>query len=138
MFGMKVKHYSNCFGSDVNHQILSEFGESNTDITHYRPDISVMRGKVLAGTASGARKLLYDFEDGKDVGDNVGMYLRQKYVDMADIDNAYKSVLKDLKSKAAADQEALKAEYEKQKAALEAAKEQKTTNMSDNSNNTTE
>lgn len=83
--GLLVRHFSNVFGSDVvGHQMLSDFGESNTDISTWRPDISLVRAQQ--GRLSG-KQLVYDFPDGKDNGEFVMTYIRNKGLDTTEVDS---------------------------------------------------
>lgn len=82
--GFKVKHYSNHFDNPDWVPLLKDFGESNTDKSTYRPDISLARAQ--AGASS--KTLLYDFSDGKDTGETVQTYIRQKGLDVTEVDAA--------------------------------------------------
>ena len=62
MIGITVKHFSNQFENPDWTPLLEDFGETNTDTSTYRPDISIARAQ--AGILSG-KKLIYDFDDGK-------------------------------------------------------------------------
>lgn len=80
-----IRHYSNSFlNKNVHHELLSDFGKSNTDKSFFRPDISSARA-LVAGSASD-RVGLYDFQDGKDTGDRIQVILRQKGLDPTEID----------------------------------------------------
>lgn len=80
-----VRHYSNSFfNKNVHHSLISDFGESNTDKSFFRPDISSARA-LVAGSAND-RVGLYDFQDGKDTGDRIQVILRQKGLDPTEID----------------------------------------------------
>lgn len=85
MIGIKVKHFSNQFVNKGWTPLLEDFGESNTDTSSYRPDISVARAE--AGRLSGKR-LIYDFNDGKDTGETVMTFIRQKGLDITEVDAA--------------------------------------------------
>ena len=78
MVGIKVKHFSNQFLNKDWTPLLEDFGESNTDTSTYRPDISLARAQ--AGRLKG-KQLVYDFQDGKDTGDTVMTFIRQKGLD---------------------------------------------------------
>lgn len=82
----KLYHYSNEFAvedSVLQHQMLEKFASSNTDITGWRPEISVSRAQQ--GISSGKR-LVYDFDDGKDTGEYVMTYIRQQGLDVTEVD----------------------------------------------------
>lgn len=83
---MKVRHYSNSFTNKNKHwQMTQDFGDTNTDTSMYRPDISTVR--AFAGNPHGSNMTgLYDFKDGKDTGDRIMMYLRDKSLDVTEID----------------------------------------------------
>lgn len=85
MIGIKVKHFSNQFVNKGWTPLLEDFGESNTDTSTYRPDISLARAQ--AGRLSG-KKLIYDFYDGKDNGETVMTFIRQKGLDITEVDAA--------------------------------------------------
>lgn len=125
MTGFEVKYFSHRIkNSDAIKQDF-EWPDSSTDISGYRPDISSTRAAIANGLGSPSKKLLYDFQGGEDDGSaDVAMFLRQKFVDRVELDNAYKSYLKDIKAKAAADQQKLKDEYERQQRELESQKEE--------------
>lgn len=82
---IEVRHYSNSFvNENTHHDLVSDFGSSNTDKSFFRPDISSARA-LVAGSASD-RIGLYDFQDGKDTGDRIQVILRQKGLDPTEID----------------------------------------------------
>lgn len=85
MIGIKVRHFSNQFSNPDWTRLLDDFGESNTDTSTYRPDISVARAE--AGRLSG-KKLIYDFDDGKDTGATVMTFIRQNGLDVTEVDSA--------------------------------------------------
>lgn len=80
-----IRHYSNSFlNRNIHHELRFGFGESNTDKSFFRPDISSARS-LVAGSASD-RVGVYDFQDGKDTGDRIQVILRQKGLDLTEID----------------------------------------------------
>lgn len=83
---MKVRHYSNSFvNENVHWQMTKDFGATNTDTSMYRPDVSTVR--AFAGNPHGSNMTgLYDFKDGKDTGDRIMLYLRDKSLDVTEID----------------------------------------------------
>lgn len=85
MIGIKVKHFSNQFENPDWIPLLDDFGETNTDTSTYRPDISMARAQ--AGRLSG-KKLIYDFDDGKDNGETVMTFVRQKGLDVTEVEAA--------------------------------------------------
>lgn len=82
--GFKVHKYRNSFENPNWTPLLTNFGKSNTDKSTYRPDISVARAQ--AGMSN--KTLLYDFSDGKDTGETVQTYIRQKGLDVTEVDAA--------------------------------------------------
>lgn len=87
---IKVRHYSNPFENPNSLYIPpSDYGESATDKTSYRPDISSARafaGSVGAGTSSNVG--VFDFPDGKDNGMTIQTFLRNRGLDITEIDSA--------------------------------------------------
>ena len=84
---IELKRYSNSFVDNKNKGLLqcSDFGESNTDKSFYRPDISSSR--ALTGASIGSNRTgLYDFDDGVDTGDVIQTILRDKSLDRTEID----------------------------------------------------
>lgn len=89
---IKMYHFSNVFGSDMSkHQQLSDFGESVTDKTFFRPDISSVRPR-LSALAGAEMQGVYDFPDGKDTGDVIQTVLRNRGLDVTEIDAISKAV----------------------------------------------
>lgn len=112
---MKIFHYTNLFGSDPLHDISSDFGDSCTDISTWRPELSLIHAQ--SGSLSG-KKFLYDFPDGKDNGERVQTFIRGKGLDVTEIDKALDSVTKDIESKKDLDK---KSKSDKDKAAKDKA-----------------
>lgn len=92
------RHYSNAFVVDKDtkdkdlkdylskvHLSPDDYGESNTDKSFYRPDVSAVRSRLGTGSASG-RTPLYDYPDGVDKGDNIMVILRTKGLDPTELD----------------------------------------------------
>lgn len=96
MIGIKVKHFSNQFKNEDWTPLLEDFGESNTDTSTYRPDISIARAE--AGRLSG-KKLIYDFNDGKDNGETVMTFVRQKGLDVTEVEAAANRVESNINDK---------------------------------------
>lgn len=81
----KVRHYSNSFSGSELWKMTEDYGESNVDKSSYVPDISTTRS--FLGSASGRNvQGVYDFPDGKDTGFIVATMLRQKGLDLTEID----------------------------------------------------
>lgn len=96
MIGIKVKHFSNQFENPDWTPLLEDFGETNTDTSTYRPDISIVRAQ--AGRLSG-KELIYDFDDGKDTGETVMTFVRQKGLDVTEVDTALSRVKSNIDEK---------------------------------------
>lgn len=111
MVGIKVKHFSNQFVYKNWTPLLKNFGESNTDTSTYRPDISIARAE--AGRLSG-KKLIYDFNDGKDNGETVMTFIRQKGLDITEVEVAANRVKSNIDEKV---EDSKKKQIESEKAA---------------------
>lgn len=102
---MKVLHYHNPFDftgkTKPLHEFCSDFGESCTDTTHWRPDISIARAQ--AGISSG-KQLLYDFPDGEDTGETVQTVLRSPSLDIVEVDTAIERVTTTIERKKKSDE----------------------------------
>lgn len=110
IIGISVKHYSNQFVGSKN-LLVKDFGESNTDKSTYRPDLSLVRAYQGAKT----KTLLYDFSDGKDNGQTVQTFVRSKALDITEVETAEKRVLQvieDKKKKSELSEEEKKAQDE--------------------------
>lgn len=110
IIGISVKRYSNQFLGSKN-LLVKDFGESNTDKSTYRPDLSLVRAYQGAKT----KTLLYDFSDGKDNGSTVQTFVRSKSLDITEVETAEKRVLQvieDKKKKAELSDEEKKAQDE--------------------------
>lgn len=87
---IKVRHYSNVFENPFPSYVPpSDYGESATDKASYRPDISSARafaGSIGAGTSSNVG--VFDFPDGKDNGMTIQTFLRNRGLDITEIDSA--------------------------------------------------
>lgn len=87
---IKVRHYSNIFENpEPSYNPPVDYGESVTDKASYRPDISSARafaGSVGVGTSS--KVGVYDFPDGKDNGMTIQTFLRNRGLDITEIDAA--------------------------------------------------
>ena len=77
---MKILHYNNQFDSVPLHRLLSDFGETATDKSFFRPDVSSARAKLGSLVANGSSKVgVYDFPDGKDTGESLLPFLRNPF-----------------------------------------------------------
>lgn len=110
IIGIKVRHYSNSFQGDKP-PICRDYGESNTDKSTYRPDISITR----AYQGSQNKRLVYDFDNGKDTGETVQTFIRSKGLDITEIDTATKRITKIIEDKKEADSKSKKDKEEKDK-----------------------
>lgn len=100
---ISIKHYCTQFFNEDFEPLLSDFGDSNTDTSTWRPDISLARAQ--AGSVGSSKTLLYDFPDGKDNGEVVQTFIRSKALDVTEIDKAHKVVLDNLENKISLDSE---------------------------------
>lgn len=78
------------------HHMTDDFGESNTDKSFYRPDVSAVRSQI--GTRS-ARTGCFDYPDGVDKGDNLMVILRNKGLDPTEIDALARRIENDVELK---------------------------------------
>lgn len=78
------------------HHMTDDFGESNTDKSFYRPDVSAVRSQI--GTRS-ARTGCFDYPDGVDRGDNLMVILRNKGLDPTEIDALAERIENDVELK---------------------------------------
>lgn len=88
--GIPVKLYNNLFITDYKPPMVTDFGESNTDKSTYRPDISLIPPFMAQGARS-TKSFVYDFPDGKDTNDVSSYtvtYLRNKSLDITEVDAA--------------------------------------------------
>lgn len=80
-----IRHFESTFESKPIHSLVSNFGESNTDKSFFRPDISQTR--AFLGSQVGSNRVgLYDFPDGKDTGETAQTAIREKGLDITEID----------------------------------------------------
>lgn len=78
--------------------MVDDFGKSNTDKSSYRPDVSRVRAFLGTGMQS-SKKLMYDFPDGKDTGEEVQTFIRNKGLDITEVDLAVEVVKQAAKAK---------------------------------------
>lgn len=105
---IKLFSYSNPFSS-ARPPLVTDFGESCTDKTTFRPDISLAR----AYQGAAVKNLLYDFDDGKDTGETVQTVLRSPGLDITEVDSAVARVTQIIEDKK--DKSKLTAEEKKQR-----------------------
>lgn len=106
--GITVKHYNNSFNG-VKPPICRDYGESNTDKSTYRPDLSLARAYQGAQN----KKLIYDFDNGQDTGETIQTFVRSKGLDITEIETAQKritQIIEDKKEKAKSDKESADAQ----------------------------
>lgn len=107
---IQVKRYSSVFKSDENHWHMTEdFGETNTDRSTYKPDISLVRAFLGSGGAS-RKQMLYDYPDGKDDGQTIKTFLRQPGLDITEVETAERVMTTIIKDKKAFDESNAKSE----------------------------
>lgn len=100
---IEVRRYNNSFKSKPIHYLLDDFGESNTDISTWRPDVSSIR--AFLGNPNNNKTLLYDFPDGKDTGETVQTFIRSKGLDITEVETAEKRITKIIEDKKVSDKE---------------------------------
>lgn len=100
---IEVKRYNNPFESVPIHSLLEDFGDSNTDISTWKPDISSIR--AFLGNPTNRKTLLYDFPDGKDTGEFVQTFIRSKGLDITEIETAEKRITQVIEDKKQSDKE---------------------------------
>lgn len=80
-----IYKYSNVYTGVEHFKLVLDVGESNTDTSTWRPDISIARAQQ--GQNSG-KEMVYDFEDGKDNGQTVMTFIRNPGLDITEVDSA--------------------------------------------------
>lgn len=93
-----IYHYSSPIDSENPWPLLSEFGESNTDQSGVRPDISSARAVVANFSGDNNRVGVYDFSDGVDTEETLMTFLRSKSLDITEIDQALQYAMKNAES----------------------------------------
>lgn len=109
---MQVLHYHNQFKGPVVHQMTADFGESNTDKTYFRPDVSSSRAS-LASQIGSDRAGVYDFPDGKDTGDTIQTLLRSQGLDRTEVDRIGAMIQSTIDNKKELDKSKLEKELSK-------------------------
>lgn len=105
-----IKRYSSVFANPDNHwKMTKDFGETNTDRTTYKPDISLVRAFLGSGGNS-RKKFMYDYPDGKDDGQTIRTFLRQPGLDITEVETAEKVMTTIIKDKKAFDESNSKSE----------------------------
>nr|CAI9751056.1 hypothetical protein YJOPZNRJ_YJOPZNRJ_CDS_0010 [Microvirus sp.] len=92
--------------------LVSEWQESNTDKSKFRPDVLKLREFLGAGTQNQVPQ--YDFPDGKDNGSRVASVLRDKGLDITEVDALLNGVRAQIKSEKDAHERAKLEAYDKQ------------------------
>ena len=77
---MKILYYNSQFDNKLVKPKNIDYGKSLTDKTFFRPEIF----SVADTKANNAVTGLYDFNDGKDTGERLSMYLRDKSLDITE------------------------------------------------------
>lgn len=118
---IEVNHYSSVFKSDEGHwKMTDDFGDTNTDRSTYKPDVSLVRAFLGSGGNS-KKKFLYDYPDGKDDGQTIRTFLRQPGLDITEVETAEKVMTTIIKDKKAFDESSAKSD-KAQKEILDAIK----------------
>lgn len=106
---MKIFYYNSQFGNELVKPKNIDYGKSLTDKTFFRPEIF----SIADTKANNATTGLYDFKDGKDTGERLSMYLRDKSLDITEkaaIVSAYEA---DINNRSELDKEDLQALQDK-------------------------
>lgn len=77
---MNIQYYNSQFETDLLKSKDIDYGESLTDKTFFRPELFSIADTKANNTVTG----LYDFKDGKDTGERLSMYLRDKSLDITE------------------------------------------------------
>lgn len=133
---IKVKRYNNAFKSEPIHQLLEDFGESNTDTSTWKPDVSTIRA-FLGNPSSSKKTLLYDFPDGKDTGEFVQTFIRSKGLDITEIESAEKRVVQIIENKKQLDKEKVDNENQRKQDLKDLSDSIKSVDNSDSSTSST-
>lgn len=91
MIGIIVNKYNNVYSGEPIHQLRSDYGESCTDTSKWRPSISTVRA-FLGNPGATRKSLQYDYPDGKDDGNVIRTFLRTKGLDITEIETAEKRI----------------------------------------------
>lgn len=91
MIGIIVNKYNNIYSCEPVHQLCSDYGDSCTDTSKWRPSISQVRA-FLGNPGSSRKSLQYDYLDGKDDGNVIRTFLRTKGLDITEIESAEKRI----------------------------------------------
>lgn len=113
--GITLKSYSNQFESEPIHHLTEDFGETNTDRSKWRPTLSVARA-FLGSDMRSTKKMLYDYDDGKDDGQTIKTFLRTKGLDITEIDQAERVITQIIQDKTVDEQTRQKAEEARKQA----------------------
>ena len=77
---MKIQYYNSQFDNELVKPKNIDYGKSLTDKTFFRPEIFSIADTKANNAVTG----LYDFKDGKDTGERLSMYLRDKSLDITE------------------------------------------------------
>ncbi len=77
---MKIQYYHSQFDNDLVKPKIIDYGKTLTDKTFFRPEIFSIADTKANNSVTG----LYDFKDGKDTGERLSMYLRDKSLDITE------------------------------------------------------
>lgn len=101
-----VKHYTNEFKGKAVHVLRSEYVESVTDKSFFRPELGEVRSKLSSLSGANVHGA-FDFPDGKDTGDTISTTLRNKGLDRTEVDSMYRTLKQNLEDKKELDREML-------------------------------
>lgn len=106
---MNIIYYNSQFDNKFVKPKNIDYGESLTDKTFFRPDIF----SVADTKANNAVTGLYDFNDGKDTGERLSMYLRDKSLDITEKAAIVDSYETDINNRSELDKQDLQALQDK-------------------------
>ncbi len=106
---MKILYYNSQFENDLAKPKNIDYGESLTDKTFFRPELF----SVADTKANSAITGLYDFKDGKDTGERLSMYLRDKSLDVTEKSAIVSAYEADINNRAALDKQDLQSIQDK-------------------------
>ena len=106
---MKIFYYNSQFDNKLVKPKNIDYGESLTDKTFFRPELFSIADTKANNAVTG----LYDFKDGKDTGERLSMYLRDKSLDITEKSAIVEAYEADIKNRSDLDKQDLQAIQDK-------------------------
>lgn len=106
---MKILYYNSQFDNKLVKSKKFDYGKSLTDKTFFRPELF----SVADTKANNAVTGLYDFKDGKDTGERLAMYLRDKSLDITEKSAIVEAYEADINNRSNLDKQDLQAIQDK-------------------------